>query len=448
VALDGNGGGGPISFVVDSDAYEFRVRVSPEDNNYDPANVGVESGLINAEAPTFEGDHHLHLTTGDLSVTSIILGTDDHNVRTTTDGKIQITTPGETNHVWRFGTDGSLTLPGDSNSTIGENETGLAITSEQEFAIFTNSVESFKLWRFGTDGSLQIPGDIKSENAINIDINLSDSTLHRWRFGEDGELTLPSGSTRIGTLLGTDAIIANEDTAFAVVAQGTNGSGVLIWIEDSENFSTSNLAAVYTNPEGSGTVRIATGANGPGGGPKFWTFGTDGNLTLPGDIRSENAINIDINLTDSTLRRWSFGEDGNLTVPGDIVNGAGESFLKDIPQNSPTGYTVNPYVLQASDRGRHILIDGSEGNSIEIPTDATEPMPVGSAIVLVIKPGEYTVFVSAEDLGAMVIHGAGVGSNMIYELDPGTGGAMATLIKIGANEWMISGTGLAEYTGP
>ena len=75
-------------------------------------------------------------------------------------------------------------------------------------------------------------------------------------------------------------------------------------------------------------------------------------------------------------------------------------------------------------------------------------MPVGSAIVLVIKPGEYTVFVSAEDLGAMVIHGAGVGSNMIYELDPGTGGAMATLIKIGANEWMISGTGLAEYTGP
>ena len=83
-----------------------------------------------------------------------------------------------------------------------------------------------------------------------------------------------------------------------------------------------------------------------------------------------------------------------------------------------------------------------------VPTDATEPMPVGSAIVLVIKPGEYTVFVSAEDLGAMVIHGAGVGSNMVYYFDAINGGAMATLVKIGANEWMISGTGLAEWEGP
>jgi hypothetical protein len=150
------------------------------------------------------------------------------------------------------------------------------------------------------------------------------------------------------------------------------------------------------------------------------------------------------------LDDWTFGGDGDLILPedGDIVTGDGESFLKDIPQNSPTEYTVNPYVLQASDRGRHILIDGSEGNSIEIPTNATEPMPVGSAIVLVIKPGEYTVFVSAEDLGAMVIHGAGVGSNMVYYFDAINGGAMATLVKIGANEWMISGTGLAEYPGP
>jgi hypothetical protein len=279
VALDGNGGGGPITVTVDNDNFEFTVRVSPEQDNYDPANVGVESGLINGDAPAY-GDHHLHLTTGDLTETSIFLGTDDHNVRTTTDGNIEITTPNATNKVWEFDTDGNLT----------------------------------------------IPGNIRSENAINIEVNLSDSTLRRWRFSEGGDLTLPAG--------------------------------------------------------------------------------------------------------------------------GDILDSNGESFLKDIPQNSPTGYTVNPYVLQASDRGRHILIDGSEGNSIEIPTDATEPMPVGSAIVLVIKPGEYTVFVSAEDLGAMVIHGAGVGSNMIYELDPGTGGAMATLVKIGANEWMISGTGLAEYTGP
>jgi hypothetical protein len=50
-----------------------------------------------------------------------------------------------------------------------------------------------------------------------------------------------------------------------------------------------------------------------------WIFGTDGNLTIPGDIRSEGNINIDINLSDSTLRRWRFGEDGDLTFPDNTV---------------------------------------------------------------------------------------------------------------------------------
>jgi hypothetical protein len=66
------------------------------------------------------------LTTGDLTETSIFLGTDDHNVRTTTDGKIQITTPNETNNVWEFGTDGDLTLPagGDIKDSNGESVLG------------------------------------------------------------------------------------------------------------------------------------------------------------------------------------------------------------------------------------------------------------------------------------------------------------------------------------
>jgi hypothetical protein len=53
-----------------------------------------------------------------------------------------------------------------------------------------------------------------------------------------------------------------------------------------------------------------------------WTFGTDGDLEIPGNIKSEGNINIDINLSDSTLHRWSFGEDGNLTLPstGKISN--------------------------------------------------------------------------------------------------------------------------------
>jgi hypothetical protein len=227
-----------------------------------------------------------------------------------------------------------------------------------------------------------LPADQTGIVSINFPVYSVES--HTWQFGEDGELTLPGGRTRIGTLLGSDAIIANEDTAFGVVTQGTNGSGVLLWIEDLENFGTSNLAAVYTNPANLGIVRIATGANG-GPGPKFWdfndsgaltfpqgttiatadgtdafiidgaadkdvqiytysgatargwTFGTDGSLTLPGDIKSNGNINIEVNLSDSTLRRWQFGEDGNLTVPGPI-NGLGNSKLDFTTYGANTAY--------------------------------------------------------------------------------------------------------------
>lgn len=105
-------GNGTFNILVDSDDFEFRVRVSPEDHNYGPGVIGAQSSLINSGAPTFDYEHHLHLTTGNLAETSIFLGTDNHNVRTTTDGGIEITTPNTTNNVWRFGNDGSTTLPG------------------------------------------------------------------------------------------------------------------------------------------------------------------------------------------------------------------------------------------------------------------------------------------------------------------------------------------------
>jgi hypothetical protein len=70
------------------------------------------------------------------------------------------------------------------------------------------------------------------------------------------------------------------------------------------------------------TINSAANSNTLVNGSKTVSLGADGNLTLPGDIRSEGNINIDINLSDSTLRRWQFGEDGILTLPstGGISN--------------------------------------------------------------------------------------------------------------------------------
>ena len=69
--------------------------------------VASQSLIIKGGVP-IEQEYHLHLTSGDLTETSIILGTDEHNVRTTHDqgvGSVEITARSyfnETSTVWRF----------------------------------------------------------------------------------------------------------------------------------------------------------------------------------------------------------------------------------------------------------------------------------------------------------------------------------------------------------
>jgi hypothetical protein len=112
VTLDEQGGYGEISFELDSDDYEFTIRVSTEQNVYNQT-TGVESVVLNGGAGSLDL-HHLHLTTGDLQETSIFLGTDDHNVRTKINGDVEVTARDYDNEVskrWQFTKDSELILP-------------------------------------------------------------------------------------------------------------------------------------------------------------------------------------------------------------------------------------------------------------------------------------------------------------------------------------------------
>ena len=253
-------GEGNFTFTLTSDAYEFRVRVSPEEDNYDPANVGVQSVLINSGSPTFEGEHHLHLTTGDLAVTSIFLGTDDQNVRTTTNGNIEITTPNATNKVWEFDTDGNLT----------------------------------------------IPGDIKSEGNIDIEINLSDSTQRRWTFGEDGNLNIPGdivnstgvsqtarrveGSWTVTTGTNTYNFTVPSDGTYTLWVKGNIPNGIITW--------NATLSITNTNVPAIG-YQYAWNYTG-GGSPILLT-------AIPDQIRgTAGAISTDATYVGSTSNRFDF----------------------------------------------------------------------------------------------------------------------------------------------
>jgi hypothetical protein len=343
--------------------------------------------LMNGDAPAY-GDYHLHLTTGDLEETSIFLGTDDHNVRTTTDGKIQITTPDTVNNVWEFDTNGELTLPtgghigpsggkGAGTTYGGANDHLVSLTSYYNSGLYSSCVTAYadgtlnitayndggpnpaKIWTFDNTGTLTLPDDsgIKSSTNIDITIDTPDSSTFNWRFGADGDLTLPRGYIKNDT---TDGFVRIEGPLFAdMVSAGGGGyatiaNGVQILThavgDDTErkfNFSwdgslympiasnNNQVGAIEWRNVGTATAQIKTvqgNATSPDGlylltygtntgttiGAGFnkkWIFRDDGSLTIPGDIRSEGDINIDINLSDSTLRRWRFGEDGDLTLP-------------------------------------------------------------------------------------------------------------------------------------
>jgi hypothetical protein len=149
---------------------------------------------------------------------------------------------------------------------------------------------------------------------------LTDSTLRRWTFGEDGDTVFPNNISIDyggGNNILYPRIIADSGKAFSVQGQGETGSAALAWSVDPE--SAGQYAQIgATKGGGDNLAKVVIQAqsdSGDGNTAKIWKFDETGALTIPGDIRSENAVNIDINLSDSTLRRWRFGEGGDLTFP-------------------------------------------------------------------------------------------------------------------------------------
>jgi hypothetical protein len=108
-----------FNFVVNDDTVVFRVYVADTLYNAYINNLGAVSVDINTGA--VDNSLHLHLTTGDLTLTSIFLGTDDHNVRTKPNGNIEVTAYDydlDSTKTWKFGTNATLTFPMPANDDI------------------------------------------------------------------------------------------------------------------------------------------------------------------------------------------------------------------------------------------------------------------------------------------------------------------------------------------
>jgi hypothetical protein len=219
------------------------------------------------------------LTTGDLSETSIFLGTDDHNVRTTVDGGISMTTIRGT---VLFGNTPEQCVP----------------TQSSHFHIMRDDPTTVDLF-FGDDFNyVKLPYD---STLTNVGVQIGTDATNLWSFGADGVLTFPSGNLSIGNALGSDAIVGNTDAIVGVLAQGQYGTVGIQWIDNIENIGSTStqtqVAGVVVNgPLGSttGTVQIVTGfvstvTTATTFAEHTWEFGADGITTFPDGTTSTGA---------------------------------------------------------------------------------------------------------------------------------------------------------------
>ena len=322
-----------IEFTVNDDTVPLRIYVADTLYNAYANSKGAVSVTVNGES---QDSYHLHLTTGDLSETSIFLGTDELNVRTTTNGTIQITTPTEGSNVWEFGNDGRLTLPhgGDIVDRNGDSVLGGGS---------------------GDTGDITFNGaDISAPNEQTIRIQAKDDdSVVRAYFRldpDDGVAEMRAVSSRSTEYFSTSNWTTAEWT-------GSGGSGNIAFTDAADLISFLNnqynrgINREFSINEGDYIEYIGFG-------------GDDNNITLYTDV-SPPADPTTVNSIEFRYRRESRIE---IDYDDDEINIIGRGLDIDIETDEQIDISANGSVEISSDTSI-ALLNNSATNSIIIRTN-------------------------------------------------------------------------------
>lgn len=458
VTLNGMGFGS-FSILIDSDDYEFNVRVSPEDHNYGPGFVGAQSILINGSAPTFDYEHHLHLTTGDLTETSIFLGTDNHNVRTNTDGSIQITST----------TYGAVDSIDSSTSQGGYNTgtyTGLTTTGGSGTGLTVNATSTGGYIDFVTivnPGTGYTNGDVLTlvgGDGLGCTLNIIVLGISEWKFNADGTTTFPTLTVPIednATPTGTGQVLQFSDSTqqaiiFGPVSTAINTSAERVIIQGAPGYT-------GTNGEG-GDVYVWAGPGGSANGG-----GGDIKVRAGEGIGSGQGGYLNFQAGDSAT-----GTGGYINIESGSSNTIGEGGYVDIRAQS--GGDVNVYTGQAGTIGLNteagaLTVGGvtaQVGSSIVIATGsaygdtavsiASDPTlattyPAGSTITF--QDGEVRTITGYDNYpGGTDIFWTTAKTGTLFPIILKTANYVAeviapTSITVSANTWTFSANGSLTF---
>ena len=272
-------------------------------------------------------------------------------------------------YTWTFDNAGNLSIPGALNHYVVGNLANLAINSWTPIVLTTGDIVDTGIWSwtFGTDGNLAAPNNISAVGTVTA-----------------------GGFTTSGNITGANYVTAN---VFALTTAGTGTTSVIRQNQNppvgSEPFgiemlTTSDTAGIYSSVSAGPdyvTLNSSNGGNAnivlqggygvtvsttdpAGGNEKDWTFGTDGNLTLP-----TNSSNINYANGISILDGIGGGSYGNANVA---------TFLADFGNNaiSMTGnvYSGN-FAVTAN-------LDGALNSVVEITANGVQQTPTSPGVMM------------------------------------------------------------------
>jgi hypothetical protein len=307
----------------------------------------------------------------------------------------------------------NISVTGNVNATTvnATTFTGTAAFADTAFSVAISNVSSM-----GTNVSTFLT----TPNSINFLNTITDETgTGNVVFSTSPVLTTPNIGAAIGTSLNVTAnlnastlrLTATDDvttssTTHAFQIGADNSTNLRIDINEIQGLNNGAPSQLFINNEG-GNV----------------SFGTTGgsNVTINGNITATSFI----------------GNTNAATITGTVADGTTTTAARGVgymgmPQNSISANTVS----SASDAGEHIYMTVS-GIVYTVASNANVALPIGTTIVVIggYASGTSTIGIQSTDTLRMSGTGA-TGTRTLAAY------GMATLIKVAATTWFISGNGL------
>ena len=185
-------------------------------------------------------------------------------------------------------------------------------------------------WTFGSDGNLTLPGDLHGAEIFEPSPNDTISAGHQLN------ITPASNATdkKFEFAINQDSSGVFQNAALQLPTSENNKQVYLSFPGNDSGDSSSSIVSLWNQNTNSGPSDfnnafniLANGkdikltAEARNGSYSTWTFDSSGNLTIPGEIKSEaNTGPVIINSTDgNTTKTWTFGGDGSITFPDATV---------------------------------------------------------------------------------------------------------------------------------